>query len=152
MDSITNTQRVFAFGQDRHHGVLIRNKNLSIFSPNFKMECKGSERSGVLEDEMYMSSLIMMGADIGCDVQSIPIDKWPITLALSWGECYPFHRFPNAVSWKQLDGPLGTLAKSLLYSNRICVMMHPSRHSVMIFAMDEVNFTTNIHSMMVLIA
>jgi hypothetical protein len=129
---------VFEFGQTRNHGVIVRGKNLSIFSPSFKMECKGSERSGVLEDEMYMTSLIMMAGGMGCDVQSFPVDKWPVTLAWSWGICYPFHRYPNAVSWKLMDGPLGVLGRSLSYSNRICVMLHPSRHSVMIFVMDEV--------------
>jgi hypothetical protein len=137
VDSITNTQRVFDFGQNRVHGTIVRGKNLSIFSPNFKMDCKGSERSGVLEDEMYMTSLIMMSNDMQCSVQDFPIDKWPITLALSWGVCYPFYRYPNAKIWKDAEGPASDLARQLEYSNKLCVMMHPSRHSVMIFAMDQ---------------
>jgi hypothetical protein len=97
----------------------------------------GSERSGVLEDEMYMTSLVMMSSDVECDVRSFPIDRWPVTLALSWGVCYPFHRYPNATTGKERDGAIGDLARQLSYSQQICVMMHPSRHSVMIFAMDQ---------------
>jgi hypothetical protein len=137
VDSITNTQRMFDFGQDRTHGVMIRGKNLSIFAPTFKMECKGNERSGVLEDEMYMTSLIMMSVEVGCDVRSFPIDKWPVTVAVSWGVCYPFHRYPEATSWNQREGPLGDLARSLKHAHNLCVMMHPSRHSMMLFVMDE---------------
>jgi hypothetical protein len=136
VDSINNTQRVFDFGTSRKHGVIVRGKNLSIFSNNFKMECKGSQRSGVLEDEMYMTCLIMASADIKCQVQDFPIDNWPIVLSLSWGTCYPFHRFRNAVKWKQTEGLLGDLARRLKYTDSVIVLMHPSRHSVMMFAMD----------------
>jgi hypothetical protein len=128
---------MFDFGADRTHGVIIRGKNLSIFSPTFKMECKGSELSGVLEDEMYMTSLIMMSADIQCPVRRFPIDRWPVTLGMSWGVCYPFHRFPNATLWKDREDQLGNLAVQLQYAEELCVMMHPSRNSVMIFAMDQ---------------
>jgi hypothetical protein len=136
VDSISNTQRVFEFGSNRKHGVIIRPKSLSIFSSNFKMDCKGSQRSGVLEDEMYMTSLIMACDDLKCDVRDFPLDNWPIALSVAWGTCYPFHRFPNATKWKEMEGPLGDIARGLAYSDSICVLMHPSRHSVMIFAMN----------------
>jgi hypothetical protein len=136
VDSISNTQRVFDFGSTRKHGVIIRAKNMSIFSNNFKMECKGLEQSGVLEDEMYMTSLIMACTDMQCRVPDFPIDNWPVVLSLAWGVCYPFHRFRNAIKWKDREGVLGDLARTMSYSSSISVLMHPSRHSVMIFAMD----------------
>jgi hypothetical protein len=136
VDSINNTQRVFDFGAKRTHGVIIRPHTTSIFSNNFKMECMGSQRSRVLEDEMYMTSLIMACDDVKCEVRDFPIDNWPIVLSVSWGTCYPFHRFPNALKWKQSEGPLSALAMSLEYSESISVLMHPSRHSVMVFTMD----------------
>lgn len=101
------------------------------------MECRGSELSGVLEDEMYMASLTQMSSSIACAVRDFPIDKWPLTLALSWGVSYPFHRFPNATSWMKREGLLGDIARRLKYTDQVCVLMHPSRYSVMVFAMDE---------------
>ena len=117
VDSISNTQRVFEFGSNRKHGVIIRPKSLSIFSNNFKMDCKGSQRSGVLEDEMYMTSLIMACDDLKCEVRDFPVDNWPIVLSVAWGICYPFHRFPNAIKWKEMEGPLGEIARGLAYSD-----------------------------------
>jgi hypothetical protein len=113
VDSITNTQRVFEFATKREHGVIVRGKNLSIFSSNFKMDCKGFERSGVLEDEMYMTSLVMMSRDIQCEVRDCPIDKWPLTLSMSWGVCYPLHRFRNCVFWKNGEGVVAALGQKL---------------------------------------
>jgi hypothetical protein len=53
-------------------------------------------------------------------------------------------RYPNATTWMDQEGVLGDLAVKLQYLDEICVMMHPSRHSVVLFAMDK--DSTNLRS------
>lgn len=137
VDSITNKQRTFEFSYDRVHGNIIRNKNMSIGTDNARIECPGFCRSGVLEDEMHMSNLVMICNDIKCEIKDFPIDNWPISLTMSYGFSYPFRRFRNAITWKAASGIVGDMGNVMEHLDQICVFMHPSRNSVMLFSMTK---------------
>lgn len=42
----------------------------------------------------------MIARDIGCEWYEVPIDRWMISLNVSFDVSYPFVRYENAVTWK----------------------------------------------------
>jgi hypothetical protein len=105
---------------------MIRFKNKSIITNNFVMECKGRNQSNVLEDEMYMSNILMLADTINCKWFEIPLGAWKTTLHLEYGICYPFTSYTNT-----------TIADPSKVSHTACLFMNPTRRSVMLWVLDK---------------
>lgn len=130
-----------------------RHENSSIGTANHALQCAGKIGTRVLEDEMYMSSIIMMAEDMSMRWWGFPLDQWP-TLEIHWeyGVCYPLTRYFDVVeplakmmdldddendqdreNEKRFDEFLGKLKDyndALLYVN-------PMRHSLMLFVVES---------------
>jgi hypothetical protein len=63
--------------------VIPRHINTSIATTNFKLECEGKICTKVLEDEMYMSEIVMVSEDMGIKWHQFPIDHRP-SLNIFW--------------------------------------------------------------------
>lgn len=137
----------------RTHPTIIRRKNTNIFSKNKGvLECPGKGRSGVLEDEMFMSSYFMLAEELSCDWHEIPIDRWPLRFAVQFGESYPVIRYPNANKFwsssssrggrQQRHGSLSSLgflkaAHDIRHHKTGVVFMNPSRRSAMLCTLGD---------------
>lgn len=56
-------------------GVIPRNLNPWIVTPNFSLQCKGKIFSGVLEDEMYMSDIVSKALEMDIPWYKFPLDQ-----------------------------------------------------------------------------
>lgn len=150
--------------------VIPRNKNDTIVTPNFTLQCAGKLGSNVLEDEMFMSEIIMMAEDIHLDWFRLPLNEVP-TLNILWeyGVCFPLARYFTPPSSSRIRRAAASQAgeqeeaeaeadenedcmqeegqdegkrlwQSLLQQTKHhsygLVFLHPSRFSMMLWAMD----------------
>jgi hypothetical protein len=81
--------------------VIVRPTNTSILTRNFKPDYEGLVGTKVLEDEMYMSEILEMSADLSLNWKQLPIAHLP-TLNVHWeyGMCYPMGRYIVATADK----------------------------------------------------
>lgn len=104
--------------------VIPRSKNDGIDTPNFNLVCAGRLGAKVLEDEMYMSEIIMMAEDIGMrdTWNKLPLHHIP-TLNIFWeyGVCYPLIRYCLHASPSEESSNFGL------------VYLHPTRYSMMLW-------------------
>lgn len=63
--------------------VIPRHINPGIATSNFKLECEGMIGTKVLEDEMYMSEIVMMAEDMNIKWNCLPIGQCP-SLNIFW--------------------------------------------------------------------
>ena len=82
----------------RGHPIIIREKNVSICSGKMgNFVCKGRCRSGLLEDEAYMSSFFMMSELLGCKWQELPLDRCgTLRFSVEFGNSYPLIRYNHS--------------------------------------------------------
>ena len=75
-------------------GVIPRHINQGITTPNFKLQCGGKISTNVLEDEMYMSGIVMISQDMDIPWYQLPLDKCP-SLEIFWeyDVFYPLSRY-----------------------------------------------------------
>ena len=142
--------------------VLPRAKNDTIVSPNFAFVCPGKIGSCVLEDEMYMSEIIMMAEDIGLGKSAwfqLPLNEIPtINIFWEYGTCYPLVRYfsPELVSDAASTGDteetesngedtihfLATKEKLKNYLHAF-VLLHPTRFSMILWIASEMDMWTD---------
>lgn len=87
------------FNEEKYGGlihrpeVIPRHINPGIATPHFNLQCSGRVGTKVLEDEMYMSEVIMMAEDMGIEWHQFPLDQ-TVTMCIHWeyGVCYPLIR------------------------------------------------------------
>lgn len=101
--------------------VIPRNRNDTIVTENFTLQCSGKVGANVLEDEMYMSEILMMAEDIKLPWYKLPLDEVPsLNILWEYGTCYPLVRYITAPS-------------SSSSHKHALVFLHPSRFSMMVW-------------------
>lgn len=124
--------------------VLPRSKNETITTPNFQLVCAGKIGAGILEDEMYMSEIIMMAEDIGMTNEETGILEWykmplqeissTLNIFWEWGVSYPMARyFEPGESQHGTDGGEEDTGHTKHLTFAI-MYMDPNRFSMMIWA------------------
>jgi|688.fasta_scaffold1145943_1 hypothetical protein len=118
--------------------VLPRGVNPSIVSANFKLQCAGKVGAGVLEDEMFMSEIVMMSEDIGVKPwHKLPLHIIPsLNIFWEYGVCFPLVRYTAASSLSDLGNSSCTTAAAARNVQFAFVFLHPVRFSMMLWAMD----------------
>lgn len=91
-----------------------------------------------------MRSIYMLSADICCKWFELPVQKWKLTLDLSFDVTYPFIRYKNADSeWRGKNSGAGHLAcsKRARAHTTAVLFMNPTRRSVMLYTLspDDLN-------------
>ena len=112
--------------------VIPRPIDKDIVLPNFKLKCGGKIGSGVLEDEMFMSEIIMMSDDIGIKSWSrLPLHIIPsMNIFWEYGVCFPLIRYTEASSLSHEVGSSKNVQLAFVF-------LHPVRFSMMLWAMDS---------------
>jgi hypothetical protein len=99
---VENTQVLMEtqFEVDKYGGsifrpaVIPRHCNQGISTNNFRLVCEGKIGSRVLEDEMYMSEIIMMAEDMSMDWHRFPLEQCPsLNIYWEYGVFYPMSRY-----------------------------------------------------------
>ena len=141
--------------------VIPRHHNTSITTPHFTLQCSGRVGTKVLEDEMYMSSIIMWAEYLGIKWDEFPVDQVP-TLGIHWeyGVYYPVSRFfdfdldrrkerderEGEEAEEEEDNEYDLVYKEFLRSLRPfaegVVYLNPDRRSMMLF-LSSGNFGDN---------
>jgi hypothetical protein len=74
--------------------VMARPANPSILTRNFKADYEGRIGSKVLEDEMFMSEILEMAADLCIEWRRMPIAHLPaINIHWEYGMCFPMGKY-----------------------------------------------------------
>lgn len=75
-------------------GVIPRNINPWIVTPNFSLQCKGKIFTGVLEDEMYMSDIIAKAIEMDIPWNEFPLDQCSSrSIYWEYGVSFPMSKF-----------------------------------------------------------
>jgi hypothetical protein len=78
--------------------VIPRHSNQGIVTSNFKLVCEGKVGTKVLEDEMYMSEIIMMSEDMDMKWYNFPLEQCPsLNIYWEYGVFYPMSRYFHPV-------------------------------------------------------
>lgn len=152
IDPIERTQVLMdtQFQVDKYGGrimrpaVIPRHSNEGFSSSHFTLQCPGRVGTKVLEDEMYMSDIIMTAEDMGIKWTEFPLNQLR-TLSINWeyGVCYPLSRFfcvsPNENSNENdddYDAVYKDFLRTLAQFGEAVVYLNPDRHSMMLFVTD----------------
>ena len=118
--------------------VIPRHINTSITTSNFKLECEGKICTKVLEDEMYMSEIIMASEDMGIKWNEFPVDHRPsLNIFWEYDVFYPMslYKKPTELRFEDDEWLMEKFANSLQRSScsDAVMYMNPSRHSMMLY-------------------
>lgn len=131
------------FNEKRHGGrifrpcVLPRPLNPGIVTPNFKLLCEGRVGTKVLEDEQYMSEIIMAAEDMGMPWQSFPVHR-SSTLNILWeyDVCYPMYPYvTQGIGPDQDEQQRNELVARLVRVETAVMYMDPERSSMALYAL-----------------
>lgn len=159
IDPIERTQVLMdtQFEVDKYGGrimrpaVIPRHSNEGFSSSHFTLQCPGRVGTKVLEDEMYMSDIIMAAEDMAIKWSDFPLDQLR-TISINWeyGVCYPMSRFFSVSLDKkrsagrdvnndeddEYDTAYKEFLRELASFGEAVVYLNPDRHSMMLFVTD----------------
>lgn len=116
--------------------VIPRSKNEAITSENFSLACAGKLGAGVLEDEMYMSEIVMMASDINLDWFRLPLNELPgMNIAWEYNVCFPLVRYFTPQQQEEDDEKDSFLQGVAQDHEYALVFLHPGRFSMMLWVM-----------------
>jgi len=87
--------------QDHRPQNIVRFHDASYMDKHFAIECPGFGKTGILEEEAFMETIMVVSSKLKVHWNDVPLTMWATRLALEPDRCYPFIRYVNCNEFEQ---------------------------------------------------